>query len=106
MARGTQVHSIDKMEEGDVLGFSYDHEQLNIFCNGESLNTPVHGVRGQVYPVFYVDKGANLECIFEKFQYEPPNGFERIMNENALMDMEKITNSINHNNNNDHLFEH
>ena len=27
MARGAQVHSTDKLEEGDVFGFSYDHDE-------------------------------------------------------------------------------
>ena len=36
-ARGAQVYSTDIMEEGDVIGFIYDHEELNIFCNGKNL---------------------------------------------------------------------
>merc|ERR1711911_295492 len=103
--RGAQVYSTDIMEEGDVICFSYDHEELNIFCNGKNLNTPVHGIKGEVYPVFYVDQGANLECIFEEFQYPPPNGFYRIMNEKVLMDMGKFCNEDLTLNNNDHLFE-
>ena len=101
MARGAQIYTTHKLEEGDVLGFSYDHAELNIFCNGKNLNIPVHGIKGEVYPVFYVDEGANLECLFEDFQYSPPNGFERIMNEKALMNMEKLSYNLTQNNNED-----
>ena len=103
--RGAQVYSTDIMEEGDVIGFSYDHEELNIFCNGKNLHTPVQGIKGVVYPVFYVDEGAILECVFEKFHHPPPDGFDRIMNERALEDAGKrFIREIN-SNNNDHLFE-
>ena len=105
MVRGAEVYSMDKMEEGDVLGFSYDHEELNIFCNGEKLDISVQGIKGVVYPVFYVDEGAILECVFEKFQYQPPDGFERIMNEKALMNVGKAVIRGHNSNNNDHLFE-
>lgn len=44
---------ITKLEEGDVLGFSYDHVELNIYCNGKNLDTPVLGIKGTVFPVFY-----------------------------------------------------
>ena len=53
-ARNTQEYSLAaKLEEGDVLGFSYDHVELNIFCNGKNLDTPVLGIKGTVFPVFY-----------------------------------------------------
>ena len=34
-------------------GISYDHVELNYFLNGKSLQCPVTGIRGTVYPVFY-----------------------------------------------------
>ena len=40
-------------QEGDVLGFSYDHVELNVFCNGKNLDTPILGIKGTVFPVFY-----------------------------------------------------
>lgn len=84
--KGGQEYSISReMEEGDVIGFSYDHVELNIFCNGKNLDTPVLGIKGTVFPVFYVDEGAILDCIFENFLHQPPNGFERIMIEKALL---------------------
>ena len=32
---------------------SYDHVELNFFLNGKSLRSPITGIRGSVYPVFY-----------------------------------------------------
>jgi len=84
--RDSQEYQINlKLEEGDVIGFSYDHVELNIFCNGKNLDTPVLGIKGTVFPVFFVDEGAILDCIFEDFLHQPPSGFERIMIEKALL---------------------
>ena len=105
--RGNQEYDITStnLEEGDVIGFSYDHVELNIFCNGKNIDTPVLGIKGTVFPVFFgeqthnnlgrtyhpkyilfsVDEGAILDCIFENFLHQPPNGFERIMIEKALL---------------------
>jgi len=83
--RGSQEYKVDRLEEGDVLGFSYDHVELNIFCNGKNLDTPVLGIKGTVFPVFYVDEGAILDAVFENFTHTPPSGFERIMIEKALL---------------------
>jgi len=84
--RGSQEYSVARdLEEGDVIGFSYDHVELNIFCNGKNIDTPVLGIKGTVFPVFFVDEGAILDCIFENFLHQPPNGFERIMIEKALL---------------------
>ena len=41
------------IEEGDVVGFSYDHVELNVFCNGKNLDTPLLGIKGTVFPVMY-----------------------------------------------------
>jgi hypothetical protein len=41
------------IEEGDVVGFSYDHVELNVFCNGKNLDTPLLGIKGTVFPVLY-----------------------------------------------------
>ena len=34
-------------------GICYDYVELNYFLNGKSLQCPVTGIRGTVYPVFY-----------------------------------------------------
>lgn len=36
-----------------LQGISYDHVEVNFFLNGKSLDCPILGVRGTVYPVFY-----------------------------------------------------
>ena len=36
-----------------LQGVSYDHVELNFFLNGKSMQCPVMGIRGMVYPVFY-----------------------------------------------------
>jgi len=84
--RGELEYTVShNLEEGDVLGFSYDHVELNIFCNGKNLDTPILGIKGTVFPVFYVDEGAILDIVFENFNHTPPSGFERIMIEKALL---------------------
>jgi len=84
--RGQQEYKVSPgLEEGDVLGFSYDHVELNLYCNGKNLNTPILGIKGTVFPVFYVDEGAILDAVFENFHHVPPSGFERIMIEKALL---------------------
>jgi len=84
--RGEHEYSVEQvLEEGDVIGFSYDHVELNIFCNGKNLDTPILGIKGTVFPVFYVDEGAILDTVFENFNHTPPTGFERIMIEKALL---------------------
>jgi len=84
--KGQQEYKLNcVVDEGDVLGFSYDHVELNIFLNGQNLDTPVLGIKGTVFPVFYVDEGAILDAVFEKFNYPPPGGFERIMIEKTVL---------------------
>lgn len=83
--KGLQEYKVSGLEEGDVLGFSYDHVELNVFCNGKNLDTPILGIKGTVFPVFYVDEGAILDAVFENFNHPTPPGFERIMIEKALL---------------------
>ena len=124
-------------------GVSYDHVELNFFLNGKSLQCPVTGIRGTVFPVFYgqflcmalsqhnsrahfhlspyqafpsswrvsqnnrelpiysrtdarmalifctilfvVDDGAILDVQFTDFSYPPPDGYDRIMFEQNLL---------------------
>lgn len=73
------------ISEGDVLGITYDHVNLNFYLNGEPLNCPFSGMKGTVYPVFYVDEGAVLDVQFDKFYHQPPDGFDSIMIEQSLL---------------------
>lgn len=39
--------------EGDTIGVSYDHVELNFYLNGRKLEIPVLNVRGNVYPALF-----------------------------------------------------
>ena len=41
------------IEEGDIVGVTYDHELLNFYLNGDDLEASITGIRGTVYPAFY-----------------------------------------------------
>lgn len=41
------------IDEGDVIGVTYDHEILNFYLNGDDLETSITGIRGTVFPTFY-----------------------------------------------------
>eukprot|EP00118_Oscarella_pearsei_P026031 m.309262 g.309262 ORF g.309262 m.309262 type:complete len:192 (+) comp45919_c0_seq1:37-612(+) len=89
---GSVCHNDDVMHkvnpvpvEGDVVSCSYDHVEFNLFLNGKSLQCPVTGIRGQVFPIFYVDDGAILDVAFADFSFPPPDGFERIMFEKNIL---------------------
>ncbi|ESO02084.1 hypothetical protein HELRODRAFT_66074 [Helobdella robusta] len=72
-------------QEGDVLGFTYDHVDLKIFLNGKPTNLSFSGIKGTVYPLVYVDDGAIIDMIFSRFVHEPPDGYEEIMIEKSLL---------------------
>jgi hypothetical protein len=63
----------------------YDHIELNFFLNGKSMELPVTGIKGKVYPVFYVDDGAILDVQFMDFSFPPPDGFDRILLERSIL---------------------
>ncbi|XP_065841114.1 SPRY domain-containing protein 7-like [Oscarella lobularis] len=80
------LHKIETLPgEGDIISCSYDHVELNLFLNGKSLQCPVTGIRGQIFPIFYVDDGAILDVAFADFAYPPPDGFEHIMFEKNIL---------------------
>ena len=54
-----QTTARDTPQEGDIVSCSYDHVELNFFLNGKSLDCPVTGIRGTVYPVFYGKQAAS-----------------------------------------------
>ncbi|XP_071440079.1 SPRY domain-containing protein 7-like [Hetaerina americana] len=75
----------ETIQEGDVLGISYDHIELNFFLNGKPINNPITGIRGTVYPALYVDDGAILDIVLDNFHHPMPMGFEKIMIEQSLL---------------------
>ncbi|CAL4102879.1 unnamed protein product [Meganyctiphanes norvegica] len=76
----------DIPQEGDILGVSYDHVELNFYINGKATNTPLTSFKGTVYPLLYVDDGAIMDVIFESFNHSPPSGFDSIMMEKSLLE--------------------
>uniref|UniRef100_A0A8C5KMR9 SPRY domain-containing protein 7-like n=1 Tax=Jaculus jaculus TaxID=51337 RepID=A0A8C5KMR9_JACJA len=71
-------------QEGDVMGITYDHVELNVYLNGKNMHCPASGIRGTVYPVVYADDSAILDCQFSEFYHTPPPGFEKILFEQQI----------------------
>ncbi|XP_023667151.1 SPRY domain-containing protein 7-like isoform X3 [Paramormyrops kingsleyae] len=71
-------------QEGDVVGITYDHVDLNLYLNGKNMHCPASGIHGTVFPVVYVDDSAILDCHFSDFNHAPPHGFDKIMFEKQI----------------------
>ncbi|KAK6196244.1 hypothetical protein SNE40_001505 [Patella caerulea] len=72
-------------QEGDIVGLSFDHIDLKFYVNGQVADQTFTGIKGTLFPVFYVDDGAVLDVQFEKFYHTPPEGFDSIMIEQSLL---------------------
>lgn len=48
-----QMNNLGIPTEGDTIGVSYDHVELNFYLNGKKLEVPVLNVRGNVYPALF-----------------------------------------------------
>lgn len=71
-------------QEGDIVGVTYDHVELNLYLNGKNMNCPALGIRGTVYPVVYVDDSAILDCQFSDFYHPLPQGYQKILFEQQI----------------------
>ncbi|XP_055071039.1 SPRY domain-containing protein 7b isoform X2 [Misgurnus anguillicaudatus] len=71
-------------QEGDVVGMTYDHVELNLYLNGKNMHCPASGIRGTVFPVVYVDDSAIIDCQFSDFYHASPEGFEKILFEQQI----------------------
>ncbi|XP_037399426.1 SPRY domain-containing protein 7a isoform X2 [Pygocentrus nattereri] len=71
-------------QEGDIVGVTYDHVELNLYLNGKNMNCPASGIRGTVFPVVYVDDSAILDCQFNDFYHAPPQGYQKILFEQQI----------------------
>eukprot|EP00794_Sanderia_malayensis_P010961 gene10961-12122_t len=71
--------------EGEYLGCSFDHVELNFYLNGKNLHCPMTGIKGTVYPIVSVDDGCIIDVNFDHFVYEPPPGYQKIMFEQNLL---------------------
>ncbi|KAG1708538.1 SPRY domain-containing protein 7 [Nymphon striatum] len=80
------LHKLSEVpQEGDIISVTYDHIEMNFYLNGSSLQAPVHGIKGTVYPFLFVDDGAILDAHFSEFMQPPPSGFDGIMIEQSLL---------------------
>lgn len=84
-------------QEGDIIGVTYDHVELNFYLNGKHLNVPTlvkltnaHSSNGEynsneIYPCLFVDDGAILDLIVDNFNFQIPSGYDKIMVEQTLL---------------------
>jgi hypothetical protein len=76
----------EPLQEGDILGVSFDHLDLKFWVNNSPIEYSVTGIKGgDLFPVLYVDEGAILDSAFTSFQFQPPPGFDRILIEKSLL---------------------
>uniref|UniRef100_A0A0N4ZRU1 SPRY domain-containing protein 7 n=1 Tax=Parastrongyloides trichosuri TaxID=131310 RepID=A0A0N4ZRU1_PARTI len=73
------------LEEGDTIGVTFDHVDLKFYRNSNLITDTITSVRGQVFPLLFVDSGAILDVRFKSFQISPPSGYEEIMVEQTLL---------------------
>ena len=73
-----------KLELNDVIGVAYDHVQLKFFLNNKQIET-FSGLKGELYPILYVNNGAILDVSFNSFQFDLPTGYDKIMIEKSLL---------------------
>lgn len=80
------VPSSQILQEGDVIGVTFDHSELRFRVNDAPLDFAVTGARGgDLFPVVFVDDGAILDTAFSAFQFDPPMGYDRIIVEKSLL---------------------
>lgn len=85
-------------QEGDILGITYDHVEINFYLNGQNLNVPTllklsnkqqpsnnEYNSKEIYPCLYVDDGAILDLIVDNFNFQIPSGYDKIMVEQTLL---------------------
>uniref|UniRef100_A0A8R1HXZ5 SPRY domain-containing protein 7 n=1 Tax=Caenorhabditis japonica TaxID=281687 RepID=A0A8R1HXZ5_CAEJA len=74
------------VEEGDVVGVTYDHVELKFYVNGKEVEEGIiTGVKGPVYPMVYVDDSAILDLKFKNFTEAPPTGYGEILVEQTIL---------------------
>lgn len=78
-------NKIINIQEGDIIGVSFDHIELKFYVNGADVGFSISNVKGTVYPAIYVDDGAIIDIILDNFSYAPPPGFDKIMIEQSLL---------------------
>jgi len=80
------IDTIDlSVAEGDYMGCSFDHVELNFFHNGKNLHCPIRKIRGTVRPIISVDDGCIIDANFDNFMYPAPPSFSKLMVEKDLI---------------------
>lgn len=85
-------------QEGDIIGVTYDHVELNFYLNGKNLNVATliklsnnsqpHNSEynsNEIYPCIFVDDGGILDIIVDNFNFPIPSGYDKIMVEQTLL---------------------
>lgn len=82
-------------QEGDIIGITYDHVELNFYLNGKNLNIPTlmklnsqsasGEYNNEIYPCLFVDDGAILDLIVDNFNFQIPSGYDKVMVEQTLL---------------------
>ncbi|KAI1702444.1 SPRY domain-containing protein [Ditylenchus destructor] len=86
MAENELVSKMDApFQEGDTIGVAFDHVELKFFKEDQPIPLSISNVKGQVYPVVYVDDNAILDVKFNSFLTKTPAGYEEIMIEQTLL---------------------
>lgn len=78
------------IQEGDIIGVSYDHVQLKFYINNTQVDYDVSNIKAgseDIYPVVYVDSGAIIDMVFSQasFAYTPPPSYDAILIEKVLL---------------------
>lgn len=84
-SNGSELEQVAELNEGDVIGVSYDHVELQFYRNGTAIGNTITGIRGKVYPVLFVDDSAILDVEFVNFCHRPPSGYGQIMFEQSIL---------------------
>ena len=83
------LHEItDPIQEGDVIGITFDHVQLKFYINNKIVDFELRNIRGSdIYPVVYVNNGAIIDMVFtnNSFTYKPPPSYDGILIEKILL---------------------
>lgn len=56
LSNNSGSREIEKIQEGDIIGVSYDHIQLKFYINGTEIDHSLTNVKGTVYPALYGKK--------------------------------------------------
>jgi len=61
-----ELHRFQRLpQEGDTVGVSYNHDELNFYINGEKLEHSLTNVKGTVYPALF---GESLRLFCHKIK--------------------------------------